>query len=491
MYRNYILIIIVFLTGCINRTPSDTSSSDQVLAGEYWRSQALNDIMPYWTKYSRDTVCGAFLTTLDSLWHPSGDQNKYPSMISRHLFSYSAAYVLSGEEEDILIADSTARWLLDHAWDSKYGGWYDALDQEGNPVQTTKSTFVQVYAITGLVMYYFVTHDSTILSYIEKSNELLENRVWDHNAGGYYNLMNRDWSVSSSDKSFSSEITPVSGYLIYLYLASREKKYSDQIDRILRITVNDMIDKETGWVLEDFNTGWKYLPQRQDESEINTGHNIEAAWMLFRNYLITKNEDHLNAGNLLAAKIRQPGLFNNNGIWLSTAGRTDPSQPGKGTYWWIQAYGNMFSLYQYHITKNREYLDNFVKGANFWDDVFIDRKNGDTFFSVDSAGKVTDAKKANQFKTSYHSIEQCVLNYLYLNLWVNNEPVELHFRINSSRAGQILYPVLIEDESIKIDSITGRNEDQKSFIVEGQGVRLPELKNYPLTIFLKKDSNLR
>ena len=73
----------------------------------------------------------------------------------------------------------------------------------------------------------------TALKYIEKSNELLELNAWDNTAGGYYNVMQCDWSVSDSNKSFSSQVTPVSGYLIYLYQVTREQKYLDQINRVL------------------------------------------------------------------------------------------------------------------------------------------------------------------------------------------------------------------------------------------------------------------
>ena len=103
---------------------------------------------------------GHLFTNLDSLWQPFGNSDKYPSMISRHLFSYSVSYLLSGNEGDLKIAEKTVKWLLDHAWDKEYGGWFDSMDENGNPVETTKTTFVQVYAITGLTMYYFITHDS-------------------------------------------------------------------------------------------------------------------------------------------------------------------------------------------------------------------------------------------------------------------------------------------------------------------------------------------
>ena len=487
MCRITFSILIILLTGCTNKPPSAKSpAATDVLSGEYWKKQALEEIMPYWTKYSQDTISGAFYTNLDSLWKPFGSEDKYPSMISRHLFSYSAAYLLSGNENDLIIADSTVRWLLDHAWDKEYGGWFDALDKEGNPVQTTKSTFVQVYTITGLVMYYVVTHDSTVLNYIEKSNDILEMKVWDTKAGGYYNVMNRDWSINDSNKSFSSEITPVSGYLIYLYLATREKEYLDQIDRILGITTKNMIDDKTGWILEDFDPVWKYIPGKSAETEINIGHNIEGAWMLFRTFLLTGNKNLFKSGKLLSDKIVQSGVFNKHNIWLSTTGKAKGSLQGTGTYWWIQAYGNMFSLYQYHITKNHRFMDDFVKGATLWDNSFMDRKHGDTFFSTDSAGKAIDATKATRFKASYHNMEQCFLNYLCLNLWVNKEPAELHFKIHSSNDGEVLYPVMIEDKSIKISTVTGNNQDQITFKTIDQGILLPKLKACPLTVILTK-----
>lgn len=475
-----ILIVLLSIPSCADRP----APPPEFMSGSYWKDQALKDILPPWTKYSRDTASGAFHTNLDSVWMPFGSSDKYPSMISRHLFSYSAAYLLSGEEENISIADSTVRWLIDKAWDREYGGWFDALDKDGLPVQTTKTTFVQVYAITGLALYYFVTHDTTVLGYIERSNDLLETKAWDNATGGYYDVMNRDWSVNNDKKSFSSEITPVSGYLVYLYLATRDKKYLDQIGRVLRVTMDKMTDSETGWILEDFDRSWNYLPVRHGASEINTGHNIEAAWMLLKDFLLSGNREHLDMAMMLTNKIHQHGVFNKNSVWLATTARIPLSDHSSETYWWIQAYGNMYSLYLYHITGEVKYLRDFQRGALVWHSGFIDRKYGDTFMSVDSAVQSLDATKANRFKTSYHSIEHCLLNYLCLNLWVNYEPVEFHFRINSSKDGDILYPVLLEDSNIKITGVVPEDIDEALYIIDNQSIRLPELNKYPLKVIM-------
>lgn len=474
--------LLLLITACNNKKPA----KDEILSGEYWKTQAMRDIIPAWTRYSQNERSGTFHTNLDSLWKPFGSTDIYPSMISRHLFSYSTAYLLSGREEDLEIAGKTAAWLIEKAWDRELGGWYDALDEEGNPVELTKTTFVQVYVITGLAMYYFVTRDSVILSYIERSNDLLEKRAWDMDGGGgYFNTMNRDWSILDSNKSFSSQVTPVSGYLFYLYLATRDQKYLDQTFKILDVVSRRMIDSESGWVLEDFDKDWEYTGSGNNASEINTGHNIETAWMMLRYYLLTSDDAVRKTGLETARKIIGSGVFNKYNVWTGTAGRKDPSVHGADTYWWIQAYGNMLSLCLYKVTNDEKYLDYFIRGAGLWDSVFVDRKHGDTFFRTDSAGNVLDRTKAGRFKSSYHNLEHCLLNYLYLNLWVNCEPVVLHFRISSPGAGEKLYPVPVEDMGVRIVKVTSPDRGDSSVDFSGQAVFLPADANLRLRVELR------
>ena len=297
-------------------------------------------------------------------------------------------------------------------------------------------------------------------------------------------MMNRDWSVNSSNKSFSSVITPVSGYLFYLYLATRDSKYLGQIDKIMTATMENMVDSASGWVLETFDSNWKYLPGREDEHEVNIGHNIEAVWMLLRNYLLTEDRKNFELSRNILDKIYSTGVYNQYGIWLSNISRTDSALKTSRTYWWIQAYGNMLCLYLYHITGENKYLDDFRKGALAWDSGFMDRKNGDTYMSTDYAGNRLDGTKANRFKTSYHSIEQCLLNYLCLNLWVNNEPVELNFSIVRPEEGDLLWPVLIEDPNVRIRSISSDPSHLTTRINENLSVRLPSGKNVLLKVVL-------
>ena len=180
---------ILLLAGCGHRVQptsirTDGAPEGVVFEGEFWRDQGLVDVLPYWTRYGRDTEHGAFFSHLDRTWQPVGSMNKYPGMVSRHLFSYSTAYLLTGDETYLEVAAEIFDFLIEHGWDSEYGGWYDEVERTGRVVETSKDLFNQAYAVTGLAMYYFVTHDVRAREYIDRSIQILEEHAWDEQHGG-------------------------------------------------------------------------------------------------------------------------------------------------------------------------------------------------------------------------------------------------------------------------------------------------------------------
>lgn len=474
--------ILIFSLLVIIACNEGGSGNDSYLDSEHWKREALQQILPSWTHHATDTARGAFFANLDSSWKPIDDTIKFPSMIARHLFSYSAAYLLNGDQNDLEMAREIKTYLLSHAWDKEHGGWFDALDVEGKPSQTGKSTFVQVYVITGLTMYYFITHDPEVKDYIDESNTLLEEKAWDQKLGGYYDALERNWTTKTETKSVSSQLAPGSGYLLYLYMATRDKKYLEQAERIADTILRQMKDPKSGWVLEAFDKNWQYIQGRQDEEEINIGHNIEIAWTLARLHLLNGNTDYLQVVKFLADSLHQYGFSPKNGTWFTGISRQNPKQHTAYTYWWIQAYGNMFDLYLHQFFPEDDYPASFSQGAAFWDKYFLDRKNGDTYLSVMENGAVKDAQKANQFKASYHSMEHCLLNYLYLACWVNPKPVTLYFNVTTSAKGELLYPLPIEKLNGRIANVSING---KGFKIPGSKesfVNLPELKNAKVAV---------
>ena len=410
----------------------------------FWEQQGL-EVLDRWDKEARDTAYGGFHSFLDRQWKNYNGSDKYPGMISRHLFSYSVGYMLTGEKHYLHRASQTADYLIRHGWDRQYGGWYNALSRRGAVRDSSKDGFFQPYAITGLTMYYFITHDPQILDYIERSHQIMQEHAWDSLYGGYYRSLNRDLAVQNTDKDFSPQLAPVSGYLIYLYLATRDQAYLDKMERILEVVTRKMRFKDEPWILERFDRKWNYTYSiREDSTEVNTGHHAEVVWMLLRLHRLTGKDAYLKKAMKLQEPLYQHGLEERSGAWYHRIGRRNPSYHSTSVPWWIQAYGNMLSLYLYDQTGQDRFLKAFRRGAEFWNNHLIDDQYCGAYLSVGLDGSIQKGSKAMRSKTSYHTLEHALLNTLYTGLWVHHQPVTLHFHITRAQKGERLYPLPVE-----------------------------------------------
>lgn len=437
--------LVIFLLGL----PLDRAAAqpeDRLTQPGFWKEQGL-DVLASWTRHAQDTEHGAFHSHLDRRWQPFDGSDKYPGMVARHVFSYSVAYLLSGDPDHLEVASEATDFMVEHGWDERYGGWYNAVSREGAVTDSTKDLFMQLYAATGLTLYYTATHDDRALDYVEQTNRLLETHAWDGMHGGYVRSLNRDLSVRTPHKDFTPQGAALSGYLLYLYHATRDTAYLDQMERVMDVMMGPMRQPSPPWIYERFAENWEFLPDDSRNSSINIGHNIELGWLLLRMQdLIGSGESYRQEALSLGDSLRQRALVSS-GAWT-----TDLELPGLTDYpdeasWWMQAYGNMFMLTLYEATEDSSVLRDFRRGGQFWNQAFVDSTYGGTVLKTTLQGEVIRGDKAVRSKTSYHTLEHALLNYLYLSLWVENEPITLHFRIENPASGEKLYPLPINAEA--------------------------------------------
>ena len=101
-----------------------------------------------------------------------------------------------------------------------------------------------------------------------------------------------------------------------------------------------MRDPWSGWILEYFDRNWNML--ESDPDIINVGHNIEVAWMLLRLAMLNGTGEMPETARQLEDSLYAATFRKETGLWLTTLGRKDPGITDDFTYWWIQAYGNMY-----------------------------------------------------------------------------------------------------------------------------------------------------
>ncbi|SHN33529.1 Mannose or cellobiose epimerase, N-acyl-D-glucosamine 2-epimerase family [Cyclobacterium lianum] len=478
--KHYSKIIFIPLFIFINQS----LQAQDIMRGNFWKKQVLSDVLEPWTEFAQDKEFGSFHAILDKDWKVGGKQEKYPGMIARHLFSYALGYHMTGDENYLGLAQETFEYLINKGWDHQYGGWFYKLDRSGNAVSKEKDMFMNAYAITGMAMYYIVTRNEEVRHYLDQSIDIMENHAWDHeNGGGYFRRLHRDFRIQDSNKVFSPQLAPVSGYLLYLYAATREEKYLLKTEQLLEMTLTRMNDKESGWIMEGFDRNWNSLEQMNEM--MNTGHNVEVAWMLMRLYAITGKGHYSEQALRLNEQLLKYAFDGKTGIWYHKLQIDNPEQHSEDSPWWVQAYGNMFQLYLYALSDEKEYCRNFTTGATFWNNNFIDRQNGGAYLSVDKDGNYINGSKAVVTKTSYHSVENGFLNMLYLDYWVNEQPATLYYHMNSADTDK-LFPLLLEDFNYEIKRVRIDGRIWKKIDPDHGSIQLPERENYTLEVVLQK-----
>ncbi|MFO7891424.1 MAG: AGE family epimerase/isomerase [bacterium] len=467
-----ILVVLITMT-LISCVPESDSIS--VLEGSFWKEQGLQQVLPIWTQKAWDSGYGGFHTFLDRSWEPYNGAEKYPGMISRHLFSYSVAYLLSGNKVYLKQAEKIKDYLIFKGWDAEYGGWFDALDRYGNMIKSSKDAFYQMYAQTGLTLYYFVTRDPEVYKIIQEGHKILSNQGWDDRYGGYYRCLDRDLSVAVADKDFSPQLAPLSGYLIYLYLATRDSDYLEKMEETLDLVWRKMRDPESGWIRERFSQDWTYQKHiRSDSTEFNIGHNAEVVWMLLRVHALTGKSKYREQAMQLQKFLVTWGMDSVSGAWVHGIGTGLPPKQSNATPWWIQAYGNMVSLNLYRTTQDSFYVDLFKKGAHFWNQSVLDSVYGGAFLSVYADERIHKGDKAVRTKTSYHTLEHSLLNYVYLKLWYEKKPAVLYFYVENPDKVEKLYPLPIADPEVSILWVEINGDAWSDFNPEQGWIQLPE-----------------
>jgi len=490
--KNVLFVILVFLVvgqAFAAGNAVDTTGKQKFMNGEFWRDQVLTELMPYWYKHVMDEKHGAFYLNLSRDWQPKPPWDKMPAMISRQIFSFSTAYLLSGEEKYLEVARKATDYLLKYGWDQKYGGWFGSISQTGEPKETDKGASSQLYSNVGLTQYYFVTGDERALSHVMKSVEIHKTYAHDEEFDGYYMKLNRDLSVSDSSKAKHSHYGQGS-LMPNLILATRDSAVISFSKHLADLSIARMIDPVEGWILgypNGFDREWNYVPYLVDGKEsIYLGACSTAALFFLRLYYLTGKESYLKHGKALGDKLCRYGWDEERGEWSNSVEKAPPYHPAgsQKIYWWIQIYGAFLQLQLYHATNEEQYLENFRKTEIFYDRYFSDSEYGGVFLGVTPDGSfLGNGEKAGSWHTSYHEIEHGFLNYLYLNLFVNKKPVVLYFELDGPKK-HFVSPV--DDQKVQITGVRINGKPWTNFNARERSITLPAGKKLNVEVTLSK-----
>jgi anti-anti-sigma factor len=410
---------------------------------------------------------GKYRTNLSLIGAKDGSSRQETDTISRLVYGFASAYMLTGEERYLEAAEKGTEYLHDHMRfldeSEEICYWYHGVDvkPDGSMQKVFASEFgddhhaipayEQIYALAGPTQTYRVTGDSQIKRDLDLTINLFDRYFLDKTEhGGFFSHIDPitlsphcpTLGVNRGKKNWNSIGDHAPAFLINMYLATGEKRCADFLEYTF-----DLIEKhfpseeESPFVQERFNQDWtpdKAWGWQQDRAVV--GHNLKIAWNVMRMNNLKPKEKYVALAEKIANIMPEVGSDRQRGGWYDVVERT--TLPGQKHHrhvwhdrkaWWQQEQAILAYLILAGLTDNAEYLQQARESASFYNAWFLDNEDGGVYFNVLANGipyllEGNERGKGSHSMSGYHSFELAYLATVYTNLLLTNKPMDLYFK---------------------------------------------------------------
>jgi mannose/cellobiose epimerase-like protein (N-acyl-D-glucosamine 2-epimerase family) len=374
--------------------------------------------------------------------------------------------------------------MYEHAWDSVNDGWFQELNNSGDPINPNadKTAFYQHYALLGIAAYYEATGDSMAGNWLQKGYQHLEDVYWDTRPAylGYYDKASFD-NQTVWDKSFNATVDAITTHLLYLCLMNEDLTYSSRLEELATEIINYMVaslpQQAIGFV-EKYDSDWNW---NNSETMTIMGHVLKAGWCLARIYQLVPDTSYINAAELLITDVWNNGYDHEFGGPYKDYNRVTGEMllwglQDSAKAWWQMEQAITAGLQMYDITKDSWYLQMADETLNFFMNYFVDHVYGEVYADRTRYGGIAwNEEKGSGSKAGYHSIETGYYTYLYGSLFYTEEPITLHYAYEPLDFNRdfLLTPLAINDTNLIISEVLLDGQVYTNFDSDNRVLTLP------------------
>jgi mannose/cellobiose epimerase-like protein (N-acyl-D-glucosamine 2-epimerase family) len=455
-----------------------------------------------------------YSTVLDASGHKMADNRQETDTVSRLVYGFASAYLLTGDEKFLDVAENGTDYLRDNfrTVDSQNGTcyWYHALEfKKGRMTKVLASEFgddinaipayEQIYALSGPVQTYRVTGDPEIIRDARMTINMLDKYFLDKSEkGGYFSHIDpvtfsphaECLGGNRARKNWNSVGDHAPAYLINLYLATGDEAYARMLETTFDTIVRRFPDYENSpFVQEKFFEDWgRDQSWGWQQNRAVVGHNLKIAWNMMRMHSLRPKKEYLELAEKIAALMPKAGMDPQRGGWYDVVERT--VRPGERFHrfawhdrkaWWQQEQGILAYLILNGVLKKPEYLKLARESSAFYNAWFLDNDAGGIYFNVLANGipylMGTERKKGSHSMAAYHSFELCYLASVYTNLLITKQPMDFYFKPKPGGFNDRVLrvqPDLLPPGSVVISKVEIDGKDYKNFDAKGLTVQLPD-----------------
>ncbi len=430
-----------------------------------------------------------YTTMLDLSGHKTESHRQETDTISRLIYGFASAYLLTGEDRFLEAAESGTDYLREHfrAQDSteEITYWYHAIESNAG-VATRKilsstmadipgmrrnargahpherkmlasefsddyqaiPAYEQIYALAGPTQTYRISGDPAIRHDIDWTLNLFQRFFADHEKGGYYSHIDpvtldakeESLGENAGRKNWNSVGDHAPAYLINLILASGEQEHIDMLVDCLDDVLNHFGDYDSSaFVQEKFMDDWSHDSVhgwQQDRAVV--GHNLKIAWNAMRVFAVSGDKRLVEFANRIAELMPKHGWDPQRTGWYDVVERhlADGHTVHRFAWhdrkaWWQQEQGILAYLILFGMLGGENNQKYARESAAFYNTFFLDHDSGAVYFNTLANGLPyllgTERYKGSHSMSGYHSFELCYLAATYTNLLITGRSLDLHF----------------------------------------------------------------
>ena len=241
----------------------------------WFRHHLLKDILPPWR--AAITAEGLFACHFDHDWAPQAKGSGTLVSQSRWLYNFAQGYALTGESVYLDAVEAGSRFLTDHFWDVKFGGWFRACAPTGEIVDDVKDCYGHAFVLFGLAHASATTRSSRCREALQETWTVLTDRFRD-GQGGYRYFMSRDFRVVDPQRSQNPMMHLFEALLAAGDLPGMSELHGEAVT-LADLVLNRLRRPEDFVLPEVYDADWKPLPVEQ-EGRIDIGHAFEWAFLM-------------------------------------------------------------------------------------------------------------------------------------------------------------------------------------------------------------------
>ena len=406
---------------------------ENVYTPETWKNHVVKDLMKFWDRKDitdmKDGLFPTYVTNDGNILPQNQDEwpeefkkakdsddtkglvdpdNIYIRAHSRLTYAFGIAFHMTGNKHYLEVCRKGAMALME-MFDGNYGMHVTKNVKTGtlDPDSLKRTSQDLAYGLTGLGMYYFLTHDKTVLYRIIQLKDYIFN-VYMDDTRGYLTWMPR--CQNDFEVQIVAQLDQLYAYMLMLTPALPEP-YKSQWLQDMKKVVDILI---TQFYSERYEFFWG-IDSDAHSMQLGTdhtdfGHSVKTFWVILKVGELLKEPFYIQFARKNIDKILRHAYLPDTGSWARRY--VQDNVLDKDKEWWILAeLDQAAEILAIHDPTYYEYLNNTHK---YWFDYMVDKENGEIWHYLDGTTNKPIIKypKAHNWKTSLHSFEHALFGYM-------------------------------------------------------------------------------